>query len=180
MQPLDQIDAATGDAVPWIDADTLTCLVAADPGEENSERQILSDEAAAGVFAAWERAQSDVHAKWAELSDWANLQPQIEKALRDAIDLVSEDGGYLGPEVQGDLVARLNGRWERAIVRAVRQIVRNEALSKSERVDALLAFVTETGLPVPEQPKPLPPARKNDIRVVCWMAVQPGGSETHG
>lgn len=99
--------------------------------------------------------------------------------MYDAIDLVSDEGGHLGPEVQGDLVARLNGRWERAIVRAVREIVRNEELSKRERVDALLAFVTETGLPIPEQPQPLAPVRKNDIRVICWMAVEPADS-AHG
>lgn len=177
--PLDRVDPASGEPIPWIDGDTLTCLVAADPGEDNGDRQVMSDAAATGVFAAWERAQTDVHAKWSELSDWANLQPQIEKALRDAIDLVSDEGGHLGPEVQGDLVARLNGRWERAIVRAVREIVRNEDHSKRERVDALLAFVTETGLPIPEQPQPLVPVRKNDIRVICWMAVEPADS-AHG
>jgi hypothetical protein len=35
--------------------------------------------------------------------------------------------------------------------------------------------VTETGLPIPEQPQPLPAISRSDIRVVCWMAVQPEG-----
>ncbi|MFM8972559.1 MAG: hypothetical protein ACKOOG_07955 [Actinomycetota bacterium] len=125
------------------------------------------------MFAAWERAQADVHARWSELADWANLQPQIDKALRDVIALVSEEGSHLGPDIQQDLVARLNGRWERAIVRTVRDIIRNDDQTKRARVDELLAFVTETGLPIPEQPQPLPPVRRDDIRVVCWMAVSP-------
>jgi hypothetical protein len=174
-RPLDRIDKATGEPVPWVDGDTLTCLVASDPGEENGAQQYLPDEAAQGVFAAWERAQTDIHAKWSVLADWANLQPQIEKALRDAVELVSDHGAHLAPEVQGDLVARLSGRWERAIVREVRGIVRDEEKTPRQKVDALLQFVTETGLPIPEQPQPLPAISRSDIRVVCWMAVQPEG-----
>jgi hypothetical protein len=174
-RPLDRIDKATGEPVPWVDGDTLTCLVASDSGEENGAQQYLPDEAAQGVFAAWERAQTDIHAKWSVLADWANLQPQIEKALRDAVELVSDHGAHLAPEVQGDLVARLSGRWERAIVREVRGIVRDEEKTPRQKVDALLQFVTETGLPIPEQPQPLPAISRSDIRVVCWMAVQPEG-----
>lgn len=169
-------DKTTGNSVPWIDSDTLTCLIAADPGEESNSGQELSDAAAEGVFAAWAHAQSDIHNEWSKLADWANLQPQIERVLRDAIELVSDHGTHLSAEVQGDLAARLNGRWERAIVRQVRTIVRNEEMTPRDRVDALLEFVTEAGLPMPEQPKPLPSVRKDDIRVVCWMAVQPAAS----
>lgn len=167
-QPLDRSDGA-----PWIDADTLTCLIAADPGESNSDTQVLSDEAQAQVFDAWDRARTDVHAAWSLLTDWANLEPQIEKALRDAIHLVSEHGSHLSNEDQGDLINRLNGKWERAIVRSVREILRDEDLTEKAKVSALREFVTETGLPLPERPQPLPPVRIEDIRVVCWMAITP-------
>jgi hypothetical protein len=173
--PLHRKDPASGDMVPWIDADTLTCLIAADPGEENGETQVLSDAAASGVFAAWEVAQRHIHGKWSELTDWANLQPQIEKALRDAIAMVADHGAHLG-ELQGDLIARLNGRWERAIVRSVREIIRRDDLTNRDKADKLLEFVTETGLPIPEAAKALPPVRIDDIRVVCWMAVSPAAA----
>jgi hypothetical protein len=172
-KPVERQNAATGAMSPWIDEDTLTCLVAADPGEEGSVEQDLSPEAQVGVFEAWSLAQEHIYTQWSALSDWANLQPKIEKALREAVELVAEHGGHLGLEIQGDLVARLNGRWERAVVKAVRDIVRDEERTSRERVDALLGFVSETGLPIPEQPKPLPTVRRDDIRVVCWMAVTP-------
>ena len=133
----------------------------------------MSEAATANVFDAWSRARADVHKQWSKLTDLANLQPRIERALRVAIDLVMVHGGYLAPDVQGDLVARLNGRWERAIVRSVREIVRDESSSEKDKVDALLKFVTETGLPMPEEPKALPAVKIDDIRVISWMAVSP-------
>ena len=160
------------DGTPWIDDDTLTCLIAADPGD-GEHSQVMSEAATTNVFDAWSRARADVHQQWSKLTDLANLQPRIERALRVAIDLVMVHGGYLSPDVQGDLVARLNGRWERAIVRSVREIVRDENSSDKDKVDALLKFVTETGLPMPEEPKALPAVRIDDIRVISWMAVTP-------
>lgn len=176
-KPVERQNAATGEMSPWIDEDTLTCLVAADPGEESAVEQELSQEAQVGVFEAWALAQEHIYTQWSALSDWANLQPKIEKALRQAIELVSEHGGHLGLEIQGDLVARLNGRWERAVVKAVREIVRDEERTARDRVDALHKFVTDTGLPIPEQVAPLSPVRRDDIRVVCWMAVTPAPRE---
>ena len=166
-QPLDKPDGT-----PWIDDDTLTCLIASDPGDgENT--QIMSDAAISSVFDAWARARADVYSEWSKLTDLANLEPRIPKAMRVAIDLVMEHGGSLSPEVQGDLIARLNGRWEHAIVRSVREILRNEETSDKEKVQDLLNFVTVTGLPMPEAPKPLPAVRIDDIRVITWMAVAP-------
>jgi hypothetical protein len=168
------LDKSNGD--PWISDDTLTCLIAADP-DNGSEEQIVGEAALAGVFAAWERAQGDIYAKWTRLTDPANLQPQIEKALRDAIELVAKHGNFLGPSVQDDLMARLNGRWQNTVVRSVREVVRNEEISTRDRVLRLQEFVLEAGLPIPEQPKPLVPVRREDVRVVCWMAVSPAGPE---
>jgi hypothetical protein len=159
---------------PWIDDDTLTCLIAADPGD-NEDVQVLNDAALVNVFAAWERARTHVHVEWLKLTDWAHLQPRIEKALRDAITLVFDHGAFLGLETQDDLIRRLNGRWEAAIVRAVREIVRSESTSPEAKVRALQVFVTETGLPIPEVPRALPHVRIEDVRVICWMAVAPTG-----
>lgn len=172
-EPAIRSDPVTGEPAAWVEGDTLKCLVAADPGDGYDTAHDLPEEAAKQVFSAWAHAQSDIHAKWSALADWANLQPRIEKALREAIDLVAEHGGHLPADLQGELIAKLNGRWERNIVRAVREIIRDESHDARRKVDALLAFVTESGLTIPEQPDPLPPVRKEDIRLVCWIAVQP-------
>lgn len=53
------------------------------------------------------------------------------------------------------------------------EIVRDEARTNREKVDSLHEFVTETGIPMPVQPRSLPPIREDDSRVVCRMAVRP-------
>jgi hypothetical protein len=158
------------EGTPSISDDTLKCLMAADPGD-NEHEQVMTDVATTKVFDAWALARRDVFEEWSKLTDWANLQPQIEKALRMAVDLVMEHGGFLSAEQQSDLANRLNGKWERAIVRSVREILRDEALGERDKVLALQKFVNDVGLPIPSPPEPLPPVRLEDIRVVCWMAV---------
>ncbi len=158
------------DGSPWIDDDMLTCLIAADPGERE-EIQVIPDAALKTVFDAWSKARQDVHHEWSKLTDWANLEPQVPKALRAAIDIVFQHGHCLSPEGQQNLIGRLNGRWEYAIVKSVREIVRDENSSDTEKVMLLQKFVKDTGLPLPIKPEPLPAVRIDDIRVVCWMAV---------
>jgi hypothetical protein len=69
------------------------------------------------------------------------------------------------------LINRLNGRWEHAIVRSVRDILRDEETSNVAKVSLLQKFVRDAGLPLPVKPEPLRSVRIDDIRVVCWMAV---------
>jgi hypothetical protein len=133
---------------------------------------VVSDTAVERVFDAWEIAQADVHADWTFLTDKANLQPKIEKALRDAYALVTEHGDFLGLDQQDNLLAKLNGRWDTAVVKAIRGIVRSDD-SPKKKVQAIDLFVTDAGLPIPQPIKPLRPVRREDVRVVCWMAVQP-------
>ncbi|HET8929570.1 MAG TPA: hypothetical protein VFN21_02825, partial [Acidimicrobiales bacterium] len=67
---------------------------------------------------------------------------------------------------------RLNARWDRRIIAEIRAIVRTDE-SASKRVQDLSEYVRKEGLPVPENPEPLPPIDSDDIRLVCWMAVEP-------
>jgi transglutaminase-like putative cysteine protease len=164
----------TEDGEPWIDSDTLTCLIAADPGEHAPDDQVIADEALTQVFEAWKVAHDDVYNTWTALTDPANIQPAIEKSLRDAIELVSQHGHELPANQQQDLLKRLNGRWGTTVARQVRAILRQDHLSPAERVAELNHYVRNVaGLPVPETPKPLPAVRKDEIRVICWTAVQP-------
>jgi hypothetical protein len=163
--------AVTNDGSPLILEDTLSALVAADPGGEGCE-QDLSAGAATGVFDAWRTAQAHIYDTWTRLTDIANLQPEIPLALREAAELVVTAGSELGLEEQQGLLRRLNARWDRRIVSEVRRIVRSGDPGKT-RVAELAEYVKEEGLPLPEPPEPLPPVDRGDIRLVCWMAVRP-------
>ena len=153
---------------PIVVADTLTALVAADPGGDSTE-VYLPNGASAGVYAAWEIAHKDMFETWMWMTDRRNLSPEIPLALREAAALVAEHGDSLGVE-QNQLLQKLNAKWDKDIVDAIRVIVRADT-SPAERLAELAEYVQAQGLRAPEPIKPLPVIKKEDIRVVCWMAV---------
>ena len=65
---------------------------------------------------------------------------------------------------------KLNAKWDREIVDAVRIIVRVDETA-GERLKKLVTYVNAQGLRAPAPVKPLPVIAKEDIRVVCWMAI---------
>jgi hypothetical protein len=145
--------------------------MAADPRHPDVEQQ-LSDAASQQVFDAWAKVRAEIHETWTRLTDPAFLAPKVDLALRQAINLVFAHGTVLGVGQQ-TLIAKLSGKWNKAVVDAVRAIVRNEELLPAEKVIQLDALATEMGLQIPAAPQPLPSVRIDDIRVVCWMAVTP-------
>ena len=103
------------------------------------------------------------------MTDRKNLRPEIPLALREAADLVAQHGDVLGVE-QNQLLQKLNAKWDKEIVDSVRRIVRSEK-SNNEKLLELADYVQAQGLRAPEPIKPLPVIDKDEIRVVCWMAV---------
>jgi hypothetical protein len=153
---------------PLVVSDTLTALVAADPGGDSSDIH-LPEAAARGVYDAWAIAQRDMYDTWMWMTDDKNLRPEIPLALREAAALVVEHGDALGAE-QNTLLQKLNAKWDKEIVDAIRVIVRSDK-SPAKRLAALAEYVQTQGLRAPEPIKPLPVVELEDIRVVCWMAV---------
>ncbi len=160
---------------PRVVAETLQCLVAADPIGTDTEF-VMPDGAKTGVFAAWGHARDDIYRKWMYLTDPGNIQPEIPLALREAIDLITNHGNSFGTERQSELIRQLSAVWdERTVVGPIRRIVRAESPVAS-RLKELIAFMNEESLDPPAPAKALPTIEIDDIRVVCWMGVVPVGS----
>lgn len=159
------------EGLPHINNDTLTSLIAADPKEESTEF-FMPEGATEGVYAAWKLALDDIHEKWSFMTDAKNLKPDIPKALREADDLINQYGEHLPSDEQQDLKNKLNAKWPNDIVSDVREIVRSEKTGR-EKLEELIVYVRETGLTPPEKIEPLPKVSRDDIQVVCWMAVTP-------
>ena len=70
-------------------------------------------------------------------------------------------------------MGQLGGRWSNKVVKAVRSIIKDGSINEKQKVDALRSFADETGLIPPERPTPLKAVTKDEIRVICWMAVVP-------
>ena len=92
-----------------------------------------------------------------------------QKRLRE--ELVVDHGAGMSRHELERLHATLNSSWEKRIVDDVRRIVRNEDQSSADKVAELAAFVKEAGLEPPPRPEPLPHIERDDIQLVCWMAV---------
>ena len=162
---------AGSDGRPLVNDDTLAALVAADPGDDRTERE-LPEEAYDRAFDAWEAAREHVYKEWMFLTDPKNLKPDIPKALREASELVYEHGEALTPEERDDLLDRLNTRPGPRMEKAVRELVRSEEDGPARKVLLLRELVREAGLQPARIPDPLPPIDRDDIHLVVWTAVQ--------
>lgn len=160
------------DHQPVVDAETLTCLMAADPGEseERAAERWLPDHVYEKAFDAWPAARDDIHQKWMWLTDPINLKPDVPRALRDARGLVEDHGGHMVKRDRDFLMGALNSRPSPRVERDVRAIMKSEG-SEAQRLEDLLKFVRASGLQPFKSPPPRPRISLDDIHLVVWMAV---------
>jgi hypothetical protein len=168
-------DSVAGSAlapeVPWVSDDTLSALIAADPGGPAMVRD-LSDEAFAGAFHAWSGARDHALADWLHLTDPINLMPEVPKALRDAMDLVYAHGAdALSHEDRNDLLARLNCSPNARVQRDLRAALRADEAA-TDRVREVRRIVIDAGLQPARAPEPLPHLESADVHLIAWMAVR--------
>ena len=156
----------------FVDDQLLRSLTDGDPGDERTQSK-LPDAAYHGMFEAWEVARASVLADWTRLTDPANLQPEVSKALRRAAALVQDTRSSLSGEERDTVAAALAQRWPYRISREVGVILQAPELSDEQKVEALGNLVAEEGLVPPPPPQPLPPITEDDIRLVAWIAVTP-------
>jgi len=158
--------------------ETLKALSTADPGSDQTERD-LSDDAYDGAFDAWAAAHADVAAEWELLADPAAFAPNIRRALREAANLVADHGEHLGAQ-QDSLYRRLNTVPSSRVERAVKEIL-NGGHSPRETVRLLAELADAENLQPAPPPPTIDPVHPAEIRLVAWMAVKScplGGSAT--
>lgn len=159
------------DGSPLVSDDTAASLNIADPGQHNDGADI-SSEMRLIAFGAWEAARKHVFDSWTYQTDPANLSPQIDKALRDAAELVARHGAHLGAG-QDSLIKKLRGQYAERIRREIRGVLRGNHLTEAQKVDKMKATVENLGLTVPLAPEPLEIIDIDDVHLVCWTMVLP-------
>lgn len=154
-----------------MEADELTCLIAADPSEPETERE-LPDVAYAKAFGAWAAARDAALEDWLKLTDPNELKPTPPKAMRDAAELVYLHGqGVLTPADQNDLLSRLNSAPPNRVVKDVRAVLRSDD-SPAAKIEAIRSLVVEAGLTPAVGIDPMPYLEPADVHLIAWMAVQ--------
>lgn len=159
------------DDTPMVSDDTAACLNAADPRQQLDGAEI-AHEMRLAAYSAWGAARQHIFASWMYQTDPANLSPQIDKALRDAANLVAIHGGHLG-EAQDTLIKKLRGQYAERIRREIRGVLRGTHLTDVQKVDKLKSAVENLGLTVPLAPTPLELIDIDDVHLVCWTMILP-------
>jgi len=159
-----------------VNDDMLTSLVAADPENSTRERW-MNDGVYDRAFEAWKVARDSAFCDWTYLTDPMNLKPASPKAFRDASQLVFQSGQFLTPELQMELIGKLNAVPSKKVERAVRSALSIDESDK-DKILAVKEEVEAAGLQKPEPPKPLHAVSENQVRLVCWMAVKGRDEQT--
>ena len=156
---------------PKVSSDVLTCLRKA--GSTATTERRLDEQSYQMAFAAWTVAKQDILTTWTRFTDIRELQPEIPKAMRDAVALIDRCPPS-GMSQQGveDLRDTLNAPYPERILRQVREILAldsDDAFKSAELVDLRLRLA----LTAPPDPEPLPVIDALDLHLVAWMALIP-------
>ncbi len=157
--------------VDGIVKDTLGCLklIAC---AENTPRAI-SAELQEAAYSAWQSARHDIYEEWKFATDPANLQPRVRPALKKAADHIRKYPPAGMSQTQIDrLVESIEAPWAARIERQIRECAEN--LTTFEASAAIASKVKELGLEPFKPADPLPPIDEEEIRLVCWLAVDGG------
>lgn len=118
------------------------------------------------VYDTWQRVRRSIYVWLQEQRDPASRQGRLPKAQRDAIALLER-----APD---DAAARaaeaLTTRWPADVERDLREILRDDATSDSDKLVRLTTYVLERGLK-PQAVEVVPNVREDDIKLICYQVV---------
>jgi hypothetical protein len=156
-------------ADPRLVNDTLACLAHAhaEPGTP----RVLTEEVHRLAYAAWAHARQDIFESWTKATDPANLLPEVPRAMREAVALLTNLQPTGMTRQQADeLAAALSAPYPPRIQAIFRAIVRTDAANQ-HKVERIAEEAHRLGLESSPPPEPLPIIAEDDIHLVCWMAV---------
>lgn len=124
------------------------------------------------AYAAWSKARQDIFAAWSHETDPANLQPKVSRFNRTLAAFVRDNAPA---DVDQDRLHRcldaIESPCQRREELALRDVCGREYPTEADRSSAVLEEVERLGLEPFHAPKPLPPIEADDVRLICWMAV---------
>ena len=150
--------------------DTLGCLRMIDCNLDTP--RTMPEDLKTGVFQAWNRTREDIFLQWTEATDPANLQPTIPKTFRDtAAQLRAYPPDHTSQEELDLLIDAVEAPWGARIGRELREILRDEIITPKTKSNQLKGKIGELGLQPFVAPEPLPIIEEDEVKLICWMAV---------
>ncbi len=129
------------------------------------------------VYDFWNVAQSHILKHWMHETDPANLQPKVDRINQQVAEFIRE----FPPRDINSAPTRkaldiLESPWPRREQNQLRSLFKSkENLNNSEKQNLsheLVDYVIKTGLEPSQPPPPLPLIEKDDIKLLCWMAIE--------
>ena len=71
-----------------------------------------------------------------------------------------------------NILSSIEAPWSSRDVRSLREVWTMENLDDKEKPQKLIERIEEIGAEPYSAPKPLVPIEADDIKLVCWMAIQ--------
>ncbi len=110
-------------------------------------------------------------------TDPANLQPKVDRINHQVAEFVRE---YLPRELSSEDTKRaldiLESPWPRREQNDLRKLFNTkddpDQLKSLDFSRQLIEHILETGLEPSQSPDPLPPIEKDDVKLLCWLAIE--------
>ena len=125
------------------------------------------------VHVFWERAMDYFYDKWQFRTDPKNLRQKVKKINRQIIEFLEKaPEGIVRDENLNKALELLEGVWSSQFERHLRSEFNKEHASQNDKIKSVVDWITnESGQRPYEQPKPLDPILREDIKLLCWMMV---------
>ena len=148
-----------------------TCLRLIECGEETE--RVLPDSVMERAYRAWELARESIWSRWDFYTDPKNLQPKVRKLNREVEAFLLENPPTDWEQDKLDRVSEiLLSPWPMREENKLREVWKEEFPSSQEKAKALAKAVVATGIEPFEQPERYPKIDHDEVRLVCWLAVQ--------
>jgi hypothetical protein len=146
------------------------------------DNQQISPAAKEAVYAAWDLALDSISKQWSYYTDPVNTAPKVSKINSKAAELIrdnlSAEDNDLSKEDKEKALRIVLSPWTTRDENMLRTWVNSTAdglsgLSKHKHAQLLVKNILSMGLSPATPADILPPIAKDNIELVCWMALEP-------
>lgn len=169
-----------GKAIPVIEHREAACLRKIECTPEDNQQ--ISPAAQEAVYAAWDLALDSISRQWDFYIDPRNTAPKISRINSKAAELIRDNLGAedndLSKEDKEKALRIVLSPWTTRDENVLRTWVNSTAegftsLSKHKHAQLLVKNILSMGLSPTTPADILPPITKDNIDLVCWMALEP-------
>jgi hypothetical protein len=125
------------------------------------------------TFNAWQRAREDIFQSWNYETDPANLQPKVPALNRRIADHMRQSPpAGLEQERFNNALEAVEAPCSVREQNLLRAVFERQFESAEKKSFSLIEEIERIGLEPFHAPEPLPPVSKDDVHLVCWLAVE--------